>query len=77
MGNKTWIFILLVAVLTYQWYPVVEHNVLVLVNSSTYDISKLAQIKNLKAVFKIDKNIDDHMGRNNEKELQTKVCSNL
>ena len=73
MGNKTWIFILIVAVLVYQWYPVVDHNILVLVNSSTVDISKLAQIKNLKAVFKIDQNIDDHMGRKNENELKTKV----
>ena len=74
MGNKTWLFMIIVAILVYQWYPVVEHNILVLANSQTVDISKLAQIRNLKAVFKIDKNIDDHMHRNDEKELKVKVC---
>ena len=74
MGIKTWILIIFVAVLVYQWYPVVEHNVLILANSSTFEVSKLAQIKNVKAAFKIDQNIDDHMKRNNEKELETKVC---
>lgn len=73
MGNKTWILIIFVAVLVYQWYPVVEHNILVLANSSTFEVSKLAQIKNVKAAFKIDQNIDDHMKRNDEKELETKV----
>ena len=69
MGTKTWILVVFVAVIVYQWYPVTEHNILVLVNSNTFDVSKLAQVKNLKAVFKIDRNIDDHMKRNSPSEL--------
>ena len=73
MGAKTWIFIGLIAAIVYRWYPVTEHNILVLVNSNTLDLSKLAQVKDLKAVFKIDRNIDAHMGRNNAEEIKTKV----
>ncbi len=77
MGTKTWIFIGAVAIIVYQWYPITEHNILVLVKSNTFDISKLAQIKNLKAAFKIDKNIDEHMKRNNPSELEAKVFFQL
>ena len=73
MGFKTWLFILFIARLGYQWFPVKEHNILVLVDSKELDVSKLAQVKNLKAVFRIDQNIDDHMKRDNPKELETKV----
>ena len=76
MGTKTWIFVVFVAVIVYQWYPVTEHNILVLVNSNTFDVSKLAQVKNLKAVFKIDRNIDDHMKRNSPSELEARVKFN-
>ena len=65
MGAKTWIGIALIATVVYRWYPVTEHNVLVLVTTNTFDLSQLAQVKNLKAAIKIDRNIDDHMKKNN------------
>ena len=75
MGTKTWVVIALIASVAYRWYPVTERNVIVLVNSNTYDLSELAQVKHLKAVFKIDRNIDEHMGESIADELKTKVWS--
>ena len=73
MGLKIWIFTVVVSLLVYQWYPTKNRNLLVLVESSTFDISRLSQIKQLKAVFKIDANIDEHMSKNNPEDLQSKV----
>ena len=73
MGSKIWIFTVVVAIFIYQWYPTKDHNLLVLVESSTFDISKLSQIKQLKAVFKIDANIDEHMNKHDREELELKV----
>ena len=73
MGLKIWIFTVVVAIFIYQWYPTKDHNLLVLVESNTFDISKLSQIKQLKAVFRIDSNIDEHMNKHNSKELELKV----
>ena len=52
-------FIFLVGIVAYLWYPPNEHDILVLVNSSTFAISKLKEIQNLKAAFKISRNIYD------------------
>ena len=52
-----WKFIFLVGVVAYLWYPSNEHDILVLVNSSTFAIARLKEIKNLKAAFKISRNI--------------------
>ena len=73
MGLKIWIFTVVVAIFIYQWYPTKDHNLLVLVESNTFDISKLSQIRQLKAVFKIDANIDEHMSKNNPEDLKSKV----
>ena len=73
MGLKIWIFTVVVAIFIYQWYPTKDHNLLVLVESNTFDISKLSQIKQLKAVFRIDSNIDEHMNKHDSKELELKV----
>ena len=73
MGAKHWVLIALLAVIAYRWYPTTEHNILVLVNSKTFDVSEIAQVKNLKAAFRIDKNIDEHMKRGNKEELERKV----
>lgn len=73
MGLKIWIFTVVVSIFVYQWYPTKDRNLLVLVESSTFDISRLSQIKQLKAVFKIDANIDEHMSKNNPEDLQSKV----
>ena len=73
MGSQIWIFIVVVSIFVFQWYPTMDRNLLVLVESSTFDISRLSQIKQLKAVFKIDANIDEHMSKNNPEELQSKV----
>ena len=73
MGSKIWIFTVVVSIFVFQWYPTKDHNLLVLVESSTFDISRLSQIKELKAVFKIDANIDEHMSKNNPEDLQSKV----
>ena len=77
MGFKTWVFVVFLAVNLYQWYPVTEHNILVLVNSNTFEVSKLAQVKNLKAAFKIDRNIDSHMKINSASELEARVRLSL
>ena len=73
MGSKIWILTVVVSIFVYQWYPTKDRNLLVLVESSTFDISKLSQIRQLKAVFKIDANIDEHMSKNNPEDLQSKV----
>ena len=73
MGSKIWIFTVVVSIFVYQWYPTKDRNLLVLVESSTFDISRLSQIKQLKAVFKIDANIDEHMNKNNPEDLQSTV----
>ena len=73
MGSKIWIFTVVVSIFVYQWYPTKDRNLLVLVESSTFDISRLSQIKQLKAVFKIDANIDEHMNKNSPEDLQSKV----
>ena len=73
MGLKIWIFTVVVAIFIYQWYPTKDHNLLVLVESNTFDISKLSQIKQLKAVFRIDSNIDEHMKKHDPEELELKV----
>ena len=73
MGSKIWIFTVVASICVYQWYPTKDRNLLVLVESSTFDMSRLSQIKQLKAVFKIDANIDEHMNKNNLEDLQSKV----
>ena len=73
MGAKHFILIILVAIAAYRWLPETEHNVLVLVKAKTLDLSMISQIKNLKAAFKIDGNIDEHMARGNNEELKSKV----
>ena len=77
MGSKIWIFSIVVSLFVYQWYPTKDRNLLVLVESSTFDISRLSQIKQLKAVFKIDANIDEHMSNNSPEDLQSKVKYSL
>ena len=56
-----WIFMVLVGIVAYLWCPSNEHDILVLVNSSTFSISSLKEIKNLKAAFKISRNIYDEI----------------
>ena len=73
MAAKNWIFGVLLAIAIHRWYPVSEHNLLVLVNTTTYDPSRIAQIKGLKAAFKIERNIDDKLGSNYHAEQKAKV----
>ena len=51
------IFVGLVTLVAYLWYPSNEHNLLVLVNTNTFSMSSLKKIKHLKAAFKISRNI--------------------
>ena len=76
MGSKHFIFAILVGIAAYRWYPATEHNVLVLVNAKTLDLSMITQIRNLKAAFKIDRNVDEYMARGNKEELKAKVFRN-
>ena len=73
MAAKNWIFVALLAIAIYRWYPASERNILVLLNSTTYDVSRISQIKGLKAVFKIERNIDDKLGKNYHAEQKAKV----
>ena len=68
------IFMILVVIVAYFWYPSNEHNLLVLVNSSTFAFSRLKDIKNLKAAFKISRNIYEEK-RIPIDEIETKVQS--
>ena len=52
---------ILVGLVAYLWCPSNEHDILVLVNSSTFSISSLNKIKNLKAAFKMSRNIYDEI----------------
>ena len=73
MEFKTIVFVILLGIAAYRWYPVSEHNILVLVNSSTYDPSRISQVKGLKAAFRIERNIDDTLGRDYHWEQKAKV----
>ena len=73
MAAKNWIFVALLAIAIYRWYPESHHNILALVNTTTYDVSRISQIKGLKAVFKIERNIDDKLGLNYHAEQKSKV----
>ena len=73
MELKHIVFVILLGIAAYRWYPVSEHNILVLVNSSTYDPSRISQVKGLKAAFRIERNIDDTLGREYHWEQKAKV----
>ena len=74
MEAKNIIFVVLLGIAAYRWYPASEHNILVLVNSATYDPSRISQVKGLKSAFKIERNIDDTLGRDYHWEQKAKVC---
>ena len=75
MEAKNIIFVVLLGIAAYRWYPASEHNILVLVNSATYDPSRISQVKGLKSAFKIERNIDDTLGRDYHWEQKAKVCN--
>ena len=52
-----WCFMILVALVAYLWCPSNEHNLLILLKSETFMISRLQEIQNLKAAFKMSRNI--------------------
>jgi len=72
MEAKNIIFVVLLGIAAYRWYPASEHNILVLVNSATYDPSRISQVKGLKSAFKIERNIDDTLGRDYHWEQKAK-----
>ena len=73
MEAKNCLFVILFSIAVYRWYPEFDHNILVLVNSATYDVARISQIKNLKAAFRIERNIDDKLGNNYHEEQKAKV----
>ena len=74
MEVKNIVFVVLFGIAVYRWYPASEHNILVLVNSATYDPSRISQIKGLKSAYRIERNIDDTLGREYHWEQKAKVC---
>ena len=68
-----WIFMVLVAVVAYLWYPSNEHNLLVLVNTNTFALSRLMEIKNIKAAFKMTRNVYEEMRQAETDNKDTQV----
>ena len=58
---------------TYKYFPIWEDNLLVLVNSQTVDVARLNKIQNIKAAFKVERNLDIHMGREYSGDIETRV----
>ena len=69
-----WSFIVLVVLVAYLWYPSNEHNFLVLLDSSTFAVSRLQEIKNLKAAFKVSRNVYDEV-KTTPDYIDTKVIN--
>ena len=73
MTAKNWIFVALLGISVYRRYPVTEHKILALVNTATYNVSRISQIQNLMSAFKIERNIDDKLGIHYHAEQKAKV----
>ena len=73
MTAKNWILVALLGISVYRRYPVTEHKILALVNTATYNVSRISQIQNLISAFKIERNIDDKLGIRYHAEQKAKV----
>ena len=73
MTAKNWILVALLGISVYRRYPVTEHKILALVNTATYNVSRISQIQNLMSAFKIERNIDDKLGIRYHAEQKAKV----
>ncbi len=57
----------------YKYFPVWEDNLLVLVNSQTVDVARLNKIQNIKAAFKVERNLDIHKGTDYAGDFEARV----
>ena len=73
MTAKNWILVALLGISVYRRYPVTEHKILALVNTATYNVSRISEIQNLMSAFKIERNIDDKLGIRYHAEQKAKV----
>ena len=73
MTAKNWILVALLGISLYRRYSVTEHKILALVNTATYNVSRISQIQNLMSAFKIERNIDDKLGIRYHAEQKAKV----
>ena len=69
MWQYSWVILL--ALVVYTWFPTTERNLLVLLQAEE-DLGKLKKISNVRAIFKVEANIDDHLAREDE-DLESKV----
>ena len=70
MENST-LSIVILALVVYRWFPVTENNLLILVDSTTDDVTKLRVINSLISAFKIEKSTNtywkEHLRENDKK----------
>ena len=70
MENST-LSIVILALVVYRWFPVTENNLLILVDSTTDDVTKLRVINSLISAFKIETSINtywkEHLRENDKK----------
>lgn len=73
MWQYSWVILL--ALVVYTWFPTSERNLLVLLQAEE-DMVKLKKISNVRAIFKVEANIDDHLARE-EEDMESKLKWNL
>ena len=59
MGN-TALFVIILALIVYRWFPIKDNNLLILMESKTYDVKKLSEIHGIISAFKVDHSLDTY-----------------
>ena len=74
MGN-TALFVIILALIVYRWFPIKDNNLLILMESKTYDVRKLSEIHGIISAFKVEHSFDtywreDHTKQENKVRIQ-------
>ena len=73
MGN-TALFVIVLALIVYRWFPIKDDHLLILMESKTDDVGKLNDIHGIISAFKVEHSLDTYW-REDHAKSERKVSS--
>ena len=73
MGN-TALFVIMLALIVYRWFPIKNDHLLILMESKTDDVSKLSEIHGIISAYKVEHSLDTYW-REDHANSEKKVSS--
>ena len=75
MGN-TALFVILLALIVYRWFPTKDDHLLILMESKTDDVGKLSEIHGIISAYKVEHSLDTYWREdhgNSEKKVRSLI----